>query len=126
MICCNRPGVEGGPPNDWEHSGYIPAPRMSGEREKVYYSASFEDDAFVIGINERYDYFQQGEWNRNDRWKLLIDANIFRRMALWYLWRWTYGEWFGLRRWLFYKWLHWHVSRWETMKPEYPSRAVHE
>lgn len=38
-------------------------------------------------------------------------AEDFRKLALWYLWRWTWGEWFGLRRWLFYRHLHWQVKK---------------
>ena len=33
-------------------------------------------------------------------------AEDFRKLALWYLWRWAWGEWFGLRRSLFYWDLH--------------------
>ena len=42
-----------------------------------------------------------------ERWELFIAAVDFRKLALWYLWRWAWGEWFGLRRRAFY----WNLDR---------------
>lgn len=91
----------GGPPNNWQASGkYAVRP---GEAE---YTARFLDDAFSIGVAAYWP-----EDGGESRWALILPAPVFRRLALWYLWRWTYGEWFGVRRWLFYRWLRRHVAR---------------
>lgn len=91
----------GGPPNNWRSSGPIAADRGEKDNNQVY--ARFGNDAFDIMIGERW--MDGGkEW---ERWMATLPAPAFRRLALWYLWRWAWGEWFGLRRRLFY----WHLHR---------------
>ena len=34
---------------------------------------------------------------RSDKWFVFYGGAEFRRMALWVLWRWTWGDWFGLK-----------------------------
>jgi hypothetical protein len=93
----------GGPPNNWQ-SITVRAGSHSGNAE---YGACFGDDASSIWISVRYP----DEPGDGGRWLCDLRPVVFRRIALWYLWRWAYGEWFGLRRWLFYRWLHRHVAR---------------
>ena len=94
----------GGPPNNWQMS-----PKARGEwgvPGGATYRGAFLNDAGEIGIAVEYP----GE---ESRWAAIIPANAFRRIALWYVARWACGEWFGLRRRLYYRWLHRHVARME-------------
>jgi hypothetical protein len=93
----------GGPPNNWQ-SIKIAAESYGGNAD---YSARFGDDASSIMIWVRYTDEQKGD----GRWLADFRPAVFRRMALWYLWRWAYGEWFGLRRWVYYRWLRRHVAK---------------
>ncbi len=83
----------GGPPNNWQMSGEYRG-RWASQGES--YRGVFLDDAGSIGISVKWP---DGE----ESWKVILPATVFRRLALWYLARWAYGEWFGLRRWLFYR-----------------------
>jgi hypothetical protein len=76
------------------------------QTHEVY--AYFLNDAFDIWIGETYT---DGD-AKNESWKFDCRTETFRKMALWYLWRWAWGEWFGLRRKLFYWDLHRRVSKW--------------
>jgi hypothetical protein len=95
----------GGPPNNWRSTG--PIIIEQGEkygrphRSEVY--ARFGNDAHEIMIGQSWI---DGD-HREDTWYASVPAPAFRRIALWYLWRWAWGEWFGLRRRLFY----WHLFR---------------
>lgn len=91
----------GGPPNNWQSVD------VADGRDGAQYGARFGDDATSIMIWVRYPDDSSGE----GRWLCDLRAPVFRRFALWYLWRWMYGEWFGLRRRLYYRWLHRHVAR---------------
>lgn len=62
------------------------------------YNIGFADDAHMIQAWAGFE----GSDPEDDPSVLYLPATVFRRMAIWYLWRWTVGEWFGLRRWLFY------------------------
>ena len=53
---------------------------------------SFINDAHEVWIAEKWD------GGGKEHWTFSAPASAFRRMALWYLWRWIWGEWFGLRR----------------------------
>lgn len=100
----HRHGVGlGGPPNNWANVDVVIARPWGGHADNV--SAEFHNDAGEIWTRQWWT----GEPDSN-----LIasyDVRAFRRLALWYLWRWAFGEWFGLRRTLFY----WDLSR--RMKP---------
>lgn len=80
----------GGPPNNWR-SLYD----VRGKHDNVSYTCSFNNDAHEIWFWQEFD-------EEDGRWAFFLDAGAFRRMALWYVWRWAWGEWFGLRRRLFY------------------------
>lgn len=57
------------------------------------------DDGFMLWFGGEH------EWNYS------LQRREARRLAWWILIRWwAWGEWFGLRRWLYYKALHRHVS----------------
>lgn len=101
----------GGPPNDWRSINVLvyreiredPLARPGRARlhsHNVY--ARFNNDAHEIWIGETY---QEGE-HVDDRWKWHCSTKTFKKLALWYLWRWAWGDWFGLRRKLFYWFLH--------------------
>lgn len=96
----------GGPPNNWRSTDYIKVQTYIDKEGKEYggrYAvARFLNDAFEIGIGVKY--VERGKVD--EAWKYIDSTKIFRYFALWYLWRWAWGEWFGLRRWLFYKDLH--------------------
>ncbi len=83
------------------------------------YNIGFGDDAHMV---QAWSGFE-GESHEHDSTVVYVPATVFRRMAIWYLWRWAVGEWFGLRRWLFYKRLHRKVARWT--RPEQPAVPLH-
>jgi hypothetical protein len=68
--------------------------------------------------NDAHDVWIHTQYNDDDRSKYLcvMAAEDFRKLALWYLWRWVWGEWCGLRRWLFYKRLRQQVRRMEAQR----------
>lgn len=89
----------GGPPNVHRMSRPIPG------RDAEYVGA-FINDASEFWISARY--YDSAE----TKWMLYcVQASVFRRLALYYIWRWAWGEWFGLRRWLYFRWLHRNVTR---------------
>lgn len=49
------------------------------------------NDAFEVGLG----------WP--ERWHVLYRRKDFHRIIRWYLWQWAFSEWFGLRRWIWYK-----------------------
>lgn len=113
LICDNTPGWEGGPPNNVADSGRVLDERCSSETERCSYAMRFTNDAFEVSLSRKDEWLEHGEWRYDDKWIFMMRTELFRRFAIWYLWRWVWGEWFGVRRWLFYKWLHWHVNRWK-------------
>ena len=83
----------------WEHFfGDIPNIHESKTIEfrdnKPFYIASFVDDSFYIGVGFHTE------------WLVILRRTTLHKLIFWYLWRFAYGEWFGLRRYLFYKFLH--------------------
>jgi hypothetical protein len=87
----------GGPPNNWQHSPAYKGCNRGHSSGVAEYGISFQNDAHDVGLWVRYD-----EENRQ-HWDAIMSTEHFRKMALWYLWRWAWGEVFGLRRWLYYK-----------------------
>ena len=106
----DRPGAGlGGPPNNWQSAKIVPT-RTSGDTGVEYTYIGFRNDAFEIWIGKKYN-------DSADTWMGFVSAPTFRRMAIWYLWRWAWGEWFGLRRKLFYWDLNRRVRSWKLEKP---------
>ena len=95
---------DGGVPNDW--CCIAISQEKSNKADRGYRwirSATFQNDAFEIWIaSQEYENYQLVV----DQWDTHMPAWVFRRFAAWYLWRWAWGEWFGLRRWMFYALLH--------------------
>ena len=87
----------GGPPNNWQHSPRYPTRGHGMGSGHLWYQIYFTNDAYDLMIATHYS--DDTEY-RN---MAAIPAEDFRKLALWYLWRWAWGEWFGLRRWLFYQ-----------------------
>jgi hypothetical protein len=97
----------GGPPNNWRSSGDIAIAESS---TCVHVKgATFLNDGHWIGIYSRFTENGQSD----ERWNIQMPTETFRRMALWYLWRWAVGEWFGLRRWLYFRRLSQRVRKWK-------------
>jgi hypothetical protein len=67
-----------------------------GEVERV---VSFLNDAHELGFGYK------------DEWHTIISRKGFHKIVRWYLKRWALGEWFGLRRYLWYKFLFRSVNR---------------
>lgn len=107
----------GGPPNNWQMSPKVRG--AWGVPGGAIYRGVFLNDAGEIGIS--IDYPGEGE-----RWAAMVPANAFRAIALWYVWRFAYGEWFGMRRRLYYRWLHWHVGKMRRTGPRPPRQGVGE
>ncbi len=59
----------------------------------------FLNDAFEVGVGYP------------DQWQAIIRREDWHKMMRWYLRQWAFGEWFGLRRWAWYKLLHRRVNR---------------
>jgi hypothetical protein len=93
--------LEMGPPND--------------DGSPLHYART-GDDAFVLWIGYR------------DRWWGSLPRKEARRLAWFVLWRWwARGEWFGLRRWLFYRALAREVARHQRAMPPLTGKApAHE
>lgn len=87
----------GGPPNNWSCSPEYPTRGHGMGSGHLWYQIYFTNDAFDLTIATHYS--DDTEY-RN---MMQIPAEDFRKLALWYLFRFAWGEWFGLRRWLFYK-----------------------
>ncbi len=51
----------------------------------------------------------------NDEWIYCFNRDEFQAMALWYLRIWALKDWFGLRRWLWFKLLHRRCERYNQM-----------
>ena len=66
---------------------YVP----EGDSKYVF---SFLNDSFEIGIG----------WP--NKWHGIYRREVIRKFVFWYLFQWSICEWFGLRRWLWYKLLH--------------------
>ena len=92
----------GGPPNNWRRFvfGTEEVDEAGTNYERWSLSIGFGDDGGEIWLSDKSRLCGKG----HDQ-SLYFDcrAEHFRKMALWYLWRWAWGEWFGLRRWLYYK-----------------------
>lgn len=79
----------GGPPNN--------------TRQATFRDEWDDRNVTVIFINDAHEVWIAERWGgEEERYVYSGSAQTFRQMALWYLWRWAWGEWFGLRRWLFY------------------------
>lgn len=55
-------------------------------------------------------------------WHATIRREAIHKFIRWYLWKWGWGEWFGLRRWIFYKLIHRRVER---MRRQLPPQGTH-
>ncbi len=97
----------GGPPNHWRTTGFFVTGEHKPSTDKAWYRCSiclsFVNDASELWIARKDEHEKQANF---EKWLFSCKAKHFRHMALWYLWRWAWGEWFGLRRWLYYKDLH--------------------
>lgn len=51
-----------------------------------------------------------------DEWHTIIERKSFNKVIRWYLWKWAVFEWFGLRRWIWYKLLHMKCKKYESFK----------
>jgi hypothetical protein len=103
--------VVGGPPNSWQSVEVKGDQRWAGDLGKVGYVCSFQNDAGEIWLGVEW------EGTGSYKWTFSLNATTFRKLAWWYLWRWAVGEWFGLRRRLFYLDLHRRVSQWQRRRP---------
>jgi hypothetical protein len=70
-------------------------------------------DRVVMFLN---DAFELGFGYPNE-WHMIIRRKSFHKIMRWYLWNWVVFEWFGVRRWLWYKLLHRRVNRDRVMGP---------
>lgn len=59
----------------------------------------FINDAFEVGVGNP------------DKWHVFLRREDFHKIVRWYVAKWIFVEWFGLRRWAWYKVLSRRVSR---------------
>lgn len=90
----------GGAPNGHRLSPHYPSNQRGMSAGVEWYGLCFGNDASDVMVAEKFTD------EKTSTWALHMSAEDFRRLALWYLWRWAWGEWFGLRRRLFY----WYLS----------------
>ena len=95
----------GGPPNNWQSSPKYPSCQWGMSTGHEYFSLHFNNDAGEVWISTKFTDDDKSQW------VTAVACPDFRKLALWYLWRWAWGEWFGLRRKLYYRWLHRHVGK---------------
>lgn len=86
----------GGAPNGHQCSPHYNSNQRGMSTGVEWYSMCFGNDACDVMIAEKFTD------EKTSTWALHMAAEDFRRLALWYIWRWAWGEWFGLRRRLFY------------------------
>lgn len=91
----------GGAPNMHRMSPRFTSRQHGMSTGLAEFGALFNNDAFDFWVWKRFEETDES------RYVLTIAAEDFRKLALWYLWRWAWGEWFGLRRRLYY----WHLHR---------------
>lgn len=96
ILCGNR---EYQPPNDQHFGPKFISDRYGMSTGVEYFRLCFINDAGDIGIANKFTDGDEG-------WGFMLSATDFRKLALWYIWKWATGEWFGLRRKLFYRDLH--------------------
>lgn len=104
----------GGPPNNWRHSPCYPSRQHGMSSGCEWWQLWFDNDAFDVHIHSKWSDSNEVSL------RLTMAAEDFRKLALWYLWRWAWGEWFGLRRKLFY----WHLRRGRGVYEQW-NRALH-
>lgn len=87
-------------PNDGVFSPMFPSRQHGMSTGTEYFSANFDNDA--------YDFRVWRKWTdeASSKTDFILAAEDFRKLALWYLGRWAWSEWFGLRRRLWYLALH--------------------
>src|SRR5690349_4288400 len=64
---------------------------LYAESHGCEYVFSFLNDSFEIGIGYP------------NKWHCILRRETIHKFIRWYLWQWSIGEWFGLRRWIWYK-----------------------
>lgn len=75
-------------------------PPLNNDTLKIPFKDSSDpDDVTVITLNN--DAFEVW-FGWPHEWKFHISRKEFHKIIRWYLLRWAWGEWFGLRRKLFY------------------------
>lgn len=104
----------GGPPNNWAHLPTFDVDRSEkdGKTWAYGYNARFSNDAHEIWIGSR----EIDNGKTYNHWRFHCTAKAFRRIALWYLWRWAWGEWFGLRRELYFADLRKRVAQYQNRR----------
>ncbi|MFH1634148.1 MAG: hypothetical protein ABIG63_09075, partial [Chloroflexota bacterium] len=104
----------GGPPNNWRAS-----PKVDGGHGCAY-KLRFCNDGHEMGI-AIYDLAD----GMSSSWLGIVPIRAFRPLVWWYIWRWAWGEWFGLRRKLFYRHLHRQALRESWVLPPRPQQQIY-
>lgn len=114
LVAGNTPGLGPHVPNDWARSGWFNE-RLFG----IEYSLSFTNDAFELNFNWR----DSGE-PETARVRMQMRCRVFRQLAIWYFYRWAVFEWCGLRRWLYFRYIHWKVEQYSIRREHERSDSV--
>jgi len=83
-------------PNDGTWSPMFTSRQHGMSTGHAWFAMTFGNDSFDVVIYTQYTD------EAHSRVYFMMAADDFRGLALWYLWRWAWGEWFGVRRWLWY------------------------
>lgn len=84
------------------------SPPLSNDTLRIPFDHSADPgDAYVACLlNDAHEIW----FGYPRKWLLHMSRRDFHKVIRWYLWRWARGEWFGIRRKLFYVLLHRRVN----------------
>lgn len=86
---------------DWVGDGNNDAPPLSNDTLKLPIGESKDsNDAHVISLlNDAHEVW----FGFPDKWLFFVSRKDFHRIVRWYVKRYIFGEWLGMRRMLYYK-----------------------
>lgn len=114
----NPHGDRFGVPTDWRG---ITVPIYRKDDSSYVYNLSITNDAHEAVVSSTEGTLMaDGQWKYNSHTWVMLRREVMFRFAVWYLWQRAWGEWFGLRRKLFYWWLAQDIQRWQI---EHPTKA---
>lgn len=98
---------------DWIGTGQRDSPPLSHDTLKIpmnEYSLNENDVNVFSLLNDAHEIW----FGYPDRWKFHISRKDFHKVIRWYLKRYIFGEWLGIRRKIYYKLLSRRVKRYKS------------
>ncbi len=88
--------------NVWEERSSVPLNHRS-----LQFRSSSDCDQVATFTNDAWDV----ALGYPDKWHVIYRREDFNRIVRWYVWNTVVLEWCGLRRWIWFKILHWDLRR---------------